>query len=619
MLKRPFPEPQNRVHNPAITSISHVSTQPQLHHARSWLGELRVGQKIAVGYMMALGVAIVGISGGLSLSSQYRAAALDTREDVLEEIESLQTLQTSLLQARIHQQSLVSLAGMPDRIATQQELFDQQAKDFQRSWFDVLNLYEVDAANVSDQERNLFNVVVELHNQSVGQYFRETRSLLGNLDEATNAETADVRARFIEFERSNLVADLNLFSQTLDELIDQTLQDGDVAEDALTQAETTSTRIIVVSFLMSVMVAIAMVIFTSRAIAQPIQTVTAIAKKSAEDSDFSLQAPVTSHDEVGTLAISINHLIKTVEHLLNDLKHSTAQQLIASEKMSSLGEMLAGVAHEINNPVNFIYGNVIHANDYVNDLLDLIHLYQSELDQSPLVVQDKAEAIDLEFIEEDLPRVLQSMKVGADRTRQIVLSLRNFSRMDETRSQPVNLHECLDSTLLILHNRIKSGINLVRQYGDIPDIEGYPGPLYQVFTNLISNAIDALSEQSTPSPTITISTDRQGDRINVRIEDNGPGIPAEHLSKIFNTFFTTKPTGKGTGLGLSICRQIVEQKHRGELSCQSTLGVGTTFQLRLPIQLAIAPNTASIHQSNSAKPNVSQCDSSDSTAEIATQ
>ena len=602
-------ESQDRPNNPAITSISQLPTPPKVHHARSWLGELRVGQKIAVGYMVALGVAIVGITGGLSLSAQYREAALETREDVLEEIESLQLLKTSLLQARIHQQSLVSLAGRPDRIAERQELFDQWATNFQRAWFDVLNLYELDAANVSDQERELFSVVVDLHNQSVGRYFRETRSLIENMDDATDAETADIRNEFIEFERSNLVADLEQFSQTLDELIDQTLDDGDIAEEELTQAEATSTRIIVVSFLLSVIVAIVMVIFTSRAIAQPIQTVTAIAKQSAEDSDFSLQAPVTSQDEVGTLAVSINHLINTVEHLLNDLKTSTAQQLIASEKMSSLGEMLAGVAHEINNPVNFIYGNVIHANDYVNDLLDLIHLYQTELDQAPIVVQDKAEEIDLAFIEDDLPRVLQSMKVGADRTRQIVLSLRNFSRMDETRSQPVSLHECLDSTLLILHNRIKRGIEIERKYGDIPDVEGYPGPLYQVFTNILSNAIDALNEHSGSSPTIMISTERKGDRVGVRMEDNGPGIPAEYLSKIFNTFFTTKPSGQGTGLGLSICRQIVEQKHRGELSCQSTLGVGTTFQIWLPIQLAIAPNTAITNSDTNSDTNSAASDS----------
>jgi two-component system, NtrC family, sensor kinase len=584
-------EPQNRVNTSLIVSIPQ-STQPKRPSARSWLGELRVGQKIAVGYMIALGIAMVGIASGLSLSSQYREAAFKTREDVLKEIEGLQRLQTSLLQARIHQQSLISLAEMPDRIAERQELFNQRASDFQRSWFDVLNRYDLDAPETSDYERELFNRVVQLHNQSVGQYFRKTRSLLDTMDETTDGQMAEVRARFTEFEQSSWVADLELFSQTLDELISQTLSNGESAEAALAQAETTSTHIIVVSFVLSIVVAIAMVIFTSRAIAQPIQTVTAIAKQSAEDSDFSLQVPVTSQDEVGTLAVSINHLIQTVEQLLNDLKNSTAQQLIASEKMASLGEMLAGVAHEINNPVNFIYGNVIHANNYVNDLLDLIHLYQAELEQTPQTVQDKAEAIDLAFIEEDLPRVLHSMKVGADRTRQIVLSLRNFSRMDETRSQPVNLHECLDSTLLILHNRTKKEMTIVRQYGDIPDVEGYPGPLYQVFTNLLSNAIDALSEQSTPSPTITISTQRQGDRVGICIEDNGPGIPAEHLSQIFDTFFTTKPTGKGTGLGLSICRQIVEQKHQGELSCQSTLGSGTLFQIWLPMQFAIAPNTA---------------------------
>ncbi|MGB3517509.1 MAG: ATP-binding protein [Elainellaceae cyanobacterium] len=575
-------------------SLSSRSTQLPILRPRQWLAHLKVGQKIAVGYLMALGLAVVGITAGISLSMSYRDQAKTIREGTLEDIALLQQLQSNLLHARIHQQQVVSVTFQPDRLPEQQALFNSHAEQFQRTWFEFIHAYQLDDPQVSNGERERFQTTVELYNRSVGQYFRETRLLLDQLEaEGSYESMIQVQDQLLAFELSDVVTDLEQFSKTLDSLLETALEKGDAADVALAQAERTSTLIISLGVILSVAIALVMAIYTSRAISRPLRDVTAIAKRVAEDSDFSLQAPVTTRDEVGILALSLNHLIRQVDHLVDDLKASTAQQLIASEKMSSLGQMLAGVAHEINNPVNFIYGNVIHANDYIQDLLDLIHLYQTEIPDTPISVKDKIEEIDLLFIEHDLPKIVQSMKLGADRTRQIVLSLRNFSRIDETRPRPVDLHECIDNTVLILHNRLKRGIQLVRCYGSVPTIEGYTGSLYQVFMNLISNAIDALLEQaigSNPgSPSITISTLQKGDRVQISIADNGPGIPPDHLDRIFDTFFTTKPTGKGTGLGLSICRQIVESKHGGQLLCDSTLQQGTTFTILLPIHQAIAP------------------------------
>ena len=575
-------------------SLSSRSTQLPILRPRQWLARLKVGQKIAVGYLMALGLAVVGITAGISLSMSYRDQAKTIREGTLEDIALLQQLQSNLLHARIHQQQVVSVTFQPDRLPEQQALFNSHAEQFQRTWFEFIHAYQLDDPQVSNGERERFQTTVELYNRSVGQYFRETRLLLDQLEaEGSYESMIQVQDQLLAFELSDVVTDLEQFSKTLDSLLETALEKGDAADVALAQAERTSTLIISLGVILSVAIALVMAIYTSRAISRPLRDVTAIAKRVAEDSDFSLQAPVTTRDEVGILALSLNHLIRQVDHLVDDLKASTAQQLIASEKMSSLGQMLAGVAHEINNPVNFIYGNVIHANDYIQDLLDLIHLYQTEVPDTPISVKDKIEEIDLLFIEHDLPKIVQSMKLGADRTRQIVLSLRNFSRIDETRPRPVDLHECIDNTVLILHNRLKRGIQLVRCYGSVPTIEGYTGSLYQVFMNLISNAIDALLEQaigSNPgSPSITISTLQKGDRVQISIADNGPGIPPDHLDRIFDTFFTTKPTGKGTGLGLSICRQIVESKHGGQLLCNSTLQQGTTFTILLPIHQAIAP------------------------------
>ncbi len=287
---------------------------------------------------------------------------------------------------------------------------------------------------------------------------------------------------------------------------------------------------------------------------------------------------------------------------LNQILHElqqTQSQLIQTEKMSSLGQLVAGIAHEINNPVNFIYGNLTHANTYTHDLIELVQLYQQVYPNPPEVIQEQAETIDLEFLTEDLPKLLSSMRVGADRIRQIVLSLRNFSRIDEAEMKPVNLHDGLESTLLILQNRFKAraehcSIEIVKAYGDLPLVECYAGQINQVFMNIINNAIDALEtyQQTRPATEavanpsrITIMTKQMSrDRVAIVISDNGPGMGESVRSRLFDPFFTTKPVGQGTGLGLSISYQIVVEKHGGLLYCRSTLDEGTEFWIELPIE-----------------------------------
>ncbi|HAJ64052.1 MAG TPA: diguanylate cyclase [Cyanobacteria bacterium UBA8543] len=285
-----------------------------------------------------------------------------------------------------------------------------------------------------------------------------------------------------------------------------------------------------------------------------------------------------------------------LEKALQELQRTQAQ-LVQSEKMSSLGQLVAGVAHEINNPVSFIYGNLIHAGGYAKDLLSLIQLYQKQYPIPTPEIQSEIEALDLDFLIEDLPKLLDSMKSGAERICEIVSSLRNFSRIAEAERKAVDIHEGLDSTLVILRNRLKAhgdspGIHVIKEYGNLPKVECYAGQLNQVFMNLFSNAIDAIDEQNqsrTPEQiqakpsTIRVCTELLNDhQVAIRIVDNGPGMTEQVKARLFDPFFTTKPVGTGTGLGLSISYQIVVERHGGQLLCFSELGQGTEFVIQIP-------------------------------------
>jgi signal transduction histidine kinase len=607
------------------------------------LSSLRVGQKIGLGYTLALSIAVCGTIAGFGLGDRYQQETQQRQQHARNKVELLHRLQSRVLQTRTHQQQLIPLAQYPAKFQDEYAHLLKHETEIEAIWAE-LKAFVAKPPTLQAGVRQAtitawlqtYEGVSKLYSQELERRVERIRSL----DLASPTDVEQAQALMLEFTNSDLALEFDRISEDLMGLIDQAYQELEVATRSYQQASEVAEKVVVASIGLSVAIAILLAVLTGRAIAQPIQALTSVARRTTEESNFELQATVEQDDEIGTLANAFNQLIRAVQQLLQQQKTANEQlenysqtleskvevrtqelsdkntqlqqlleelqhtqvQMVQSEKMSALGQMVAGVAHEINNPVNFIYGNLTYVQEYAHNLLGFVQLYENYYPDPAPEIQAEAEDIDIEFIQADLPKVLDSMKLGTDRIRQIVLSLRNFSRMDEAEFKAVDIHEGIDSTLLILQHRLKDkaerpAIQVIRDYGNLPLIECYPGQINQAFMNILANAIDALEEANVKrtyqelkeNPNlITIRTAMIDSKwVKIAISDNGTGMSESVQKRLFDPFFTTKSVGKGTGLGLAISYQIVTEKHGGKLDCFSIPGKGTEFVIQILVQQQI--------------------------------
>lgn len=542
---------------------------------------LSIRQKIVFGYAFALGIAIFGTTGGLIVGNHYFQQAQLMMETADEEGSLLSTFQGLLLEIQNHQRGIVNFVQEP------QVLEEHMTHMVTHSMETEALLNELRQFSTAKSQKDL-QQLLERYDGVIKIYIKQTRIQTQQLAEFSRQPQGIQKAQqlILSFEQTPSILKFYEFSHDLNKFAKTVRERQKQADVSFNQARYLVSIIIIASIALSTIASILIAMYTSRLILQPLRAVTNVANKVIQEADFNQQVPIMSSDEVGMLANSFNQLIQQVKQLLEQQQAEAQAQLIQNEKMSGLGQMIAGVAHEINNPVTYISGNLDHAIAYINDLFRLLKAYEEELPNPSMVIQQIAKEIDIEFIEADLPKLLRSIEFGANRTREIALSVKDFSRFDDGEFESVDVQGCIDNTLNILHNRFKTSINIIRNYDDVPKVTGYTGLLYQVFMNLLSNAIDAIEEKIANNynfkPTITITTQYTLSSVIIKIADNGAGIAPENQQKIFDNFFTTKPRGVGTGLGLAISYQIITEKHSGEISFESQLGEGTEFLIRLP-------------------------------------
>ena len=616
-----------------IGFLFRISPKTLIHWLRHW----PLSQKMLAGYCLAFSITVFGTLFGFSVANQAERKAAEIEAESVEDLEDINQLKGSLLKFIFYNQNLLSASNSSDfsgdsSFIAEFNQFSQAHQNFRQDWYAFLNSDEfgniepsVENASPSDKELVIANAILREHENDIREHLSQTDLLIERIDaNAIESLGLDaIQAELNRIDQNDFVLELDVFIDKLTSLQAAAEEEHKVAVLISIDASVTQTRLMVGSIILSGLLGLLVMHLTSRLLLKPLEEITQTTQKSIQEANFDLQVPVRSRDEVGTLAQTFNEYTRFVRQLLNryetsnqKLKNTSKKtnihlqdalealnqaqmRMMQNEKLSSLGQLVAGVAHEINTPTSFIHGNLLHVKEYSHDLLRLLALYQRHYPAPVDEIRSEVNAMDLDFIKNDLPKTLTSMQVGSSRIREVVNSLRNFSRLDEAEFKAVDIHEGLDSTLVILQHRLKarpdrSEIQVIKNYAqELPPVKCYAGLLNQVFMNIIANAIDALetrvehqisqNQKATPKQIILRTSLLNESWVQVGIIDNGIGMSSKVQKYIFDPFFTTKPVGEGKGMGLSMSYQIVTDRHGGALECLSTPGKGTQFMVQIPI------------------------------------
>ena len=600
--------------------------------------KIPIAHKIGFGYFIAIGIGFLGSMTGLVIADYYQGQGVKQLADAQKQSQILDSFLSSSERLKIHSLRLINALENDQQINLEKEQIKLNLEKTKKINLEMKQFIASKPAWLAAEPSHLENLLSK-YTVNLETYTKHIGDELKNSDREL-LESKDIqllKKQLLDIMQGEKVVEQEYLHEQLLHIIEIAQNQEQKGGVVMEEAQGLEKLIIVLSALLSVVIAGVIALRTTNAIARPLEEVTSIAQRVTTESNFDLRVKSMSDDEIGALANSLNQLIQWVGSYINQLEiaretleqrvkdrtldleksnhklqqtlqelRKTQSQIIHSEKMSSLGQMVAGVAHEINNPVSFIYSNIQPAQEYAQDFLELLELYQQYYPQPPIEIQEEIETIDLDFLKQDFPQLLNSMEIGAERIREIVNSLRTFSRLDQAQLKKVDIHDGIDSTLMILAHRFKntshnSAIKILKNYGKLPLVTCYAGQLNQVFMNILSNAIDAIEEKNSSEklhldndhktpiwfdhPYIEISTElKNTDFIAIKITDNGSGIKAKVRSQLFDPFFTTKAVGKGTGLGLSISYQIIVEKHSGKLSYQSYPGEYTQFVIEIPIQ-----------------------------------
>ncbi|MEB3356591.1 MAG: ATP-binding protein [Synechococcales bacterium] len=568
----------------------------------------RIGRQIGYGYLAAIAIGWTGSLTGLLIADHLQGLGIVQLVDAQTQSRLLGEFERTVGQARIHLAH--SLALSDHHSALQQELAALNA-----------SLAEIETI------RREFDTFLDDNPQWTADDPVALRALLVDYSRLLNQkaeqafaalETENPRAAMPAILAGGVAEQIDRRYVDLATVVQAAQSQEAEASVVMETAQGLEKLMIVLSITLASCLAGLLAWRTTRAIATPLENITWVAQQVAQEADYGVRVPVipnsNSHDEIAVLAASLNNLIERVAERTQSLEQAaeeaaaqnqvleetlvtlrrTQLSLVHAEKMSSLGQLVAGIAHEINNPIGFINGNIDYAEQYSTSLLSMIEQLQTALSEIPPHLAEALKNEDIDFIRQDFPRVLQSIKNGSQRINSLVLSLKIFSRLQESSLKPANLNDGLDSALLLLGHRLKPQakrpeIQVQRCYGDLPLVECYSSQINQVYMNILSNAIDAIDERwhKAPGdwqPLIFVSTEMVGDRVRIVIQNNGAAIPQAIQSKIFDPFFTTKPPGQGIGIGLSTSYGIIHEQHQGTLSCVSpaTGSFGAQFTLEIP-------------------------------------